>query len=85
MSLKEQNKVVENEFSRCIEEYGLTGKLEMDPIPNICKRRQHYSIHEDGTCVFTAYMWQLNKLSDEELKAEVEVRVRTAAKYFHLI
>ena len=56
----------------------------MDPIPNTFKRRRHFTRTANGTCVFTAFMWQLNSLEGKELKREIDRRILEAANYFDL-
>ena len=54
---------------------GYKGKLEFDPIPNTFKRRNHFTKKVDGTGVFTAFMWQMNTLSEDELAADIDERI----------
>lgn len=56
----------------------------MDPIPNSFKRRNHFTQKSDGTGVFTAFLWQMNKLSEQELAADIDSRIDEAAKHFRL-
>ena len=63
---------------------GYKGKLEFDPIPNTFKHRNHFTKKADGTGVFTAFMWQMNTLSEDELVADIDERIDEAAKHFGL-
>ena len=82
MSLLRKNVEIEHMFQVRIAEFGLEGKLEFDPIPNTFKRRNPYTQKADGTCVFTGFMWQMNKLSLEELSEEIDKRILIAANHF---
>lgn len=84
MSKALRNAQIEKMVAERIGDLGFGGKLEMDPIPNTFKRRNHYTKKADGTCVFTAFMWQLNDLSKEDLDAEIDRRIRAAVAYFGL-
>lgn len=84
MSMTERNQKIEKQVKKRIKQLGYDGKLEMDPIPNSFKRRNHFIQKSDGTGVFTAFMWQLNKLSKSELAADIDSRIDEAAKHFHL-
>ena len=84
MSKTEKNNQIIEMVEERIKELGYDGKLEMDPIPNSCKRRNHFTTKADGTGVFTAFMWQMNSLSDDELAADIDNRIDEAASYFGL-
>lgn len=84
MSMTEQNKKIEKQVQKRIKQLGYAGKLEMDPIPNSFKRRNHFTQKADGTGVFTAFMWQMNKLSEKDLAADIDNRINEAAKHFQL-
>lgn len=84
MSKTEKNKEIVKLVEKRIKERGYEGKLEMDPIPNAFKRRNHFTKKADGTGVFTAFMWQMNTLSDDELAADIDARIDEAAKHFCL-
>lgn len=84
MSMTEQNKKIEKQVQKRIKQLGYGGKLEMNPIPNSFKRRNHFTQKSDGTGVFTAFMWQMNKLSGEELAADIDNRIDEAVKHFKL-
>lgn len=84
MSKTERNKEIVDEFNQVISERGLAGKLEVDPICNTFKRRQHFMTKVDGTGVFTAFMWQLNDLQPGECSAEINRRADCAIRYFKL-
>lgn len=83
MSLQDRNKQITEDFNKEIKRRKLQDKLEFDPIPNTCKRRPHF-YQSNGMCVFTAFMWQLNKLSNAEAHAEIVARVDEAVKHFQL-
>ncbi|MFW2491710.1 hypothetical protein ACN077_24610 [Clostridium chromiireducens] len=68
MSKATQNSKIATLVSDRIDELGYGGKLEIDPIPNAFKRRNNYTQKDDGTCVFTIFMWQMNALSENELR-----------------
>lgn len=84
MSKTTQNSKIEALVAERIDELGYSGRLEMDPIPNAFKRRNHYTQKEDGTCVFTTFMWQMNTLSKNELKADIDRRINEAVSHFGL-
>lgn len=84
MSKTERNKQIVKMVDSRIKQLGYAGKLEMDPIPNSFKRRNHFTQKDDGTGVFTAFMWQMNELSDKELAADIDNRINEAAKHFKL-
>lgn len=84
MSKELTNKKIEELVAKRIVELGYEGKLQMDPIPNVFKRRQHYTKKSDGTCVFTAFMWQMNSLSETDLLEDIDRRIKEAAEYFEL-
>ncbi|MCI5620536.1 MAG: hypothetical protein MR355_03090 [Lachnospiraceae bacterium] len=84
MSKTEKNKEIVKMVEKRIKERGYEGKLEMDPISNTFKRRNHFTKKADGTGVFTAFMWQMNSLSDDELVADIDDRISEAAEYFGL-
>lgn len=84
MSKTEKNKEIVKLVEKRIKERGYGGKLEMDPIPNAFKHRNHFTKKDDGTGVFTAFMWQMNTLSDDELVADIDERINEAAKHFGL-
>ena len=80
----EKNKEIVKMVEKRIKELGYDGKLEIDPIHNTFKRRNHFTKKADGTGVFTAFMWQMNFLTDEELAADIDDRINEAAEYFGL-
>ena len=84
MLKSEKNKTIVEMVGKRIKELGYAGKLEMDPIPNTYKRRNHFTTKADGTGVFTAFLWQMNGLSDEELANDIDERIEKAAKHFGL-
>lgn len=84
MSMKEQNQKIERQVKNRIKQLGYEGKLEMDPLPNGFKRRNHFTKKSDGTGVFTAFMWQMNKLSKSELAKDIDSRINEAIKHFGL-
>lgn len=84
MSKASKNAEIEKLVKRRIKKLGYGKRLMMDPIPNTFKRRKHFTRTADGTCVFTAYMWQLNVLEGKELKREIDRRILEAADYFGL-
>lgn len=84
MSKTEKNKEIVKMVEKRIKDLGYEGKLEFDPIFNTFKRRNHYTKKPDGTGVFTAFMWQMNTLSDDELVADIDARIDEAARYFGL-
>lgn len=84
MSMAEKNQKVEMQVKNRIKQLGYEGRLEMDPISNSFKRRNHFTQKSDGTGVFTAFMWQMNKLSDSKLAADIDSRIYEAAKHFQL-
>ena len=84
MTKSERNKEIEKMVKERIRELGYEGKLEVDSIPNTFKRRNHFTEKEDGTGVFTGFMWQMNSLSDDELAADIDARINEAVKYFKL-
>ncbi len=57
-----KNAEIEKQVKRRIKKLGYGKRLMMDPIPNTFKRRNHFTKTANGTCVFTAFMWQLNSL-----------------------
>ncbi len=84
MSKTEKNKEIVKMVDKRIKELGYKGKLEFDPIPNTFKRRNHFTTKADGTGVFTAFLWQMNTLSDEELAKNIDDRIGEAARHFGL-
>lgn len=84
MSKTEKNNEIVKMVEKRIKDLGYKGKLEFDPIPNTFKRRNHFTKKADGTGVFTAFMWQMNILSDDELAADIDARIDEAAKHFCL-
>lgn len=84
MSKTEKNKEIVKMVEKRIKERGYEGKLKMDPIPNTFKRRNHFTKKADGTGVFTAFMWQMNSLTDDELLVDIDDRIDEAAKHFGL-
>lgn len=84
MTLTERNWQIEQYFKERITALGLDGVIEFDPIPNTAKQRPSFYRKADGTCVFTAFMWQLNKLDDEALAAAVDDRIQGAVRHFGL-
>ena len=78
MTKSERNKEIEKMVKERIRELGYEGKLEFDSIPNT------FTEKEDGTGVFTGFMWQMNSLSDDELAADIDARINEAVKYFKL-
>lgn len=80
----EKNKEIVKMVEKRIKDLGYDGKLEIDPIPNTFKRRNHFAKKADGTGVFTAFMWQMNSLTDEELAVDIDDRINKAAEYFGL-
>ena len=81
MSKASKNAEIEKQVKRRIKKLGYGKRLVMDPIPNTFKRRRHFTRTANGTCVFTAFMWQLNSL---EGKREIDRRILEAANYFDL-
>lgn len=84
MSKAEKNNAIVKMVEKRIEELGYGGKLELDPIPNTFKRRNHFTTKVDGTGVFTAFLWQMNTLADDELVADIDERINEAARHFGL-
>lgn len=84
MSKASKNAEIEKQVKRRIKKLGYGNRLVMDPIPNTFKRRNHFTRTANGTCVFTAFMWQLNSLEGKELKKEIDRRILEAANYFGL-
>ena len=84
MSKTEKNKKIVKMVEKRIIDLGYKGKLEFDPIPNTFKHRNHFTKKADGTGVFTAFMWQMNTLSEDELVADIDERIDEAAKHFGL-
>lgn len=84
MKLTERNLQIEQYFQERIATIGLDGILEFDPIPNTAKQRPTFYRKADGTCVFTGFMWQLNKLDDEALAAAIDARIQGAVRHFEL-
>lgn len=84
MSKAEINAEIIAEFAQVIAAIGLKGRLELDPIPNTFKRRQHFYKGKDGVCYFTAFMWDINKLDKVGRTAEINRRVNEAVRYFGL-
>lgn len=84
MSMAEQNEKIVKQVEQRIAQLGYQGKLEMDPIPNAFKRRNHFTQKQDGTGVFTAFLWQMNKLSESELAADIDARIDEAVRHFGL-
>lgn len=84
MSKASKNAEIEKQVKKRIKKLGYGKRLMMDPIPNAFKRRNHFTRTADGTCVFTAFMWQLNSLEGKELKKEIDRRILEAANYFGL-
>lgn len=80
----EKNKEIIAMVEVRIQELGFGGKLEMDPITNTCKHRNHFTTKADGTGVFTAFMWQMNCLSEDELATDIDERISEAAFHFKL-
>ena len=63
MKLRERNQIVIERFQERISSLGLEGRLEIYPIENTFTRRSHFMRGDNGTCFFTAFLWQLNKLN----------------------
>lgn len=84
MSKTEKNEKIVKMVEKRIIDLGYKGKLEFNPIPNTFKCRNHFAIKDDGTGVFTAFMWQMNTLSEDELSADIDERIDEAAKHFGL-
>lgn len=84
MSKTEKNEEIVKMVEKRIKELGYKEKLEFDPIPNTFKRRNHFTKRADGTGVFTAFMWQMNSLPDDELAADIDDRIDEAARHFGL-
>lgn len=82
LNLTERNKIVEKRTKCYISYLGLKGRLEMEPIPNSFKRRPRYYVDADGVFRFSAFLWQMNKLNDEELAEDIAIRVNAARHYF---
>lgn len=82
MSLIERNKIVEKRTKHYISYLGLKEQLAMDPISNSFKRRPRYYVDGDGVCRFSVFLWQLNKLDDDELATEIAARVTAARQHF---
>lgn len=82
--MAEQNQKIVQQVEKRIKQLGYQGKLKMDPIPNCFKRRSHFTRKSDGTGVFTAFMWQMNKLSESELATDIDARIEEAARHFRL-
>lgn len=72
--------MIENEIANV----GLTGKLAVEPVANTFTRRPRYFSYADGMPRFKVHMWDVNKLSDEELKEEIKNRVEQAKAHFKL-
>lgn len=84
MSKAEKNAEIVKMVEKRMRDLGYEGKLEFEPIPNTFKRRNHFTKKDDGTGVFTAFMWQMNTLSEDELAADIDNRIDEAARYFRL-
>lgn len=84
MTKTEINDLIITEFDEEIEKRGLTGKLEIDPICNTFKRRNHFTRKADGTCVFTAFMWDINTLEPNLRHVEIKKRIDAAVAFFKL-
>lgn len=84
MSMAEKNQNIELKVRNRIKQLGYDGRLEIAPISSCFKRRNHYTIKSDGTGVFTAFMWQMNKLSESDLETDIDYRINEAAKHFQL-
>lgn len=84
MTKAERNEKIIKKVDVRVQELGYGGKLEMDPITNTFKRRNHFTTKADGTGVFTAFMWQMNSLSDDDLLTDIDSRVNEAATHFKL-
>ena len=84
MSKAEKNAEIVKMVEKRIRDLGYEGKLEFEPIPNTFKRRNHFTQKDDGTGEFTAFMWQMNTLSEDELAADIDNRIDEAARHFHL-
>ena len=84
MTLTERNLQIEQYFKERIAATGFDGILEFDPIPNTAKQRPSFYRKADGICVFTGFMWQLNKLDDNALFAAIDARIQGAVRYFGL-
>lgn len=84
MSLTERNRFIEAKVDEYIFSLGLSGKLAMESIPNTFKRRPRFYVDSEGICRFSVFLWQLNKLEDDELTDEIQRRVDTARQHFGL-
>lgn len=84
MSLAQKNKIIESVFNEEIKNQGLSSVLVIDPIKNGFKRRPSYYKDKHGRAVFSVFMWQINKLSDEEMQLEIDNRIKAARRYFSL-
>lgn len=85
MILTEKNKIIMEMFQQRIDSLRLRGKLAMDPIENGFKRRNHFTKDNQGTGIFTVFLWQLNKLADYKLTIEIDNRIEEARMHFNLI
>lgn len=81
--LEKRNKWIIQKAKEIIERKGLTGYLEMEPIPNKFKYRPRlYRDKATKMAHFIVLMWEVNKLSDEECLQELERLIDAARDHF---
>lgn len=80
----ERNKEIIKRCTEIIKQMGVDRYLKMFPIETPYTRRPSFWKTEEGTCFFSAFMWQLNELNDREIELELRSRVKTAIKHFGL-
>ena len=84
MGKLEQNNIIINKINLKLSEKGIKDKLLFEPIENTFKVRPKFGVYKDGTQRFSAFLWQLNTLDDEELDLEIEFRIQEARNHFHI-
>lgn len=62
----ERNKEIIKRCTEIIKQMGVDRYLKMFPIETPYTRRPSFWKTEEGTCFFSAFMWQLNELNDRK-------------------
>lgn len=84
MGKRDRNKQIINRMKQKIDARGLGRRLQMYPIETPYTRRPSYWRSKDGKFMFSAHMWQLNELDNEELEIALDSRIEAAIRHFGL-
>lgn len=83
MALTEHDKNIIKRIRIIIAEEGLSNKLDVYPIENVCTRHPRY--WNDGNInLFKIHLWTVNKLSDDRLEDTLHFFVDIAKRHFNL-